>query len=61
MSWLRERVLADDRIDASDLELMRIADSPAEACAIVEAAAPAAREYARRQPRRKVDPRLTRS
>jgi hypothetical protein len=56
LSWLHTRVLADGRIDAADLELFRLADSPAEACAIIAAATPAERAYAREQPRRTAAP-----
>jgi uncharacterized protein (TIGR00730 family) len=52
LAWLREGVLADGRIDDSDLGLMRRAADPEEACAIVAAAERRQVEHARRQPRR---------
>jgi uncharacterized protein (TIGR00730 family) len=52
LDWLRERPLADGRIGAHDLELMRIVEDPSEACAVIEASAERERAYARAQPRR---------
>jgi len=61
LSWLRTRALADGRIDAADLDLVHIAERPADALAIIEAAAPAQLAYAREQPRRTAEPGPTRS
>lgn len=33
--WLRARVLAEHKIDASDLDLVRVTDSPDEACSLL--------------------------
>jgi uncharacterized protein (TIGR00730 family) len=60
LDWLRSDALADQRIDAADLKYLRVSDSPAEICAIVDAAhrhqrgdsAKAAREGARPKPAR---------
>ncbi|HEX4186359.1 MAG TPA: TIGR00730 family Rossman fold protein [Solirubrobacteraceae bacterium] len=52
IEWLRERPLADGRIDAGDLQLMRVTEHPSEACAAIEASARRERAYARAQPRR---------
>jgi uncharacterized protein (TIGR00730 family) len=54
LEWLRSRVLADGRIDAGDLELLQVIRRPVEASAIIDAAAPVQRAYARAQPRRSV-------
>jgi hypothetical protein len=38
LDWLRTRVLSDRRIDAQDLDALRIVEHPQEVCAIVDAA-----------------------
>jgi uncharacterized protein (TIGR00730 family) len=45
LRWLRERALADGRIDAHDLELISLAEDPEEVCAIVDAAHERQRAY----------------
>lgn len=52
IAWLRERALPDGRIDAGDLELLRVAEDPDEVCAIVDAARVHQQAQARRQARR---------
>jgi uncharacterized protein (TIGR00730 family) len=52
LGWLREQVLADGRIDASDLGLIHLAADPGEVCEIVAAAERRQVEHVRRQPRR---------
>jgi uncharacterized protein (TIGR00730 family) len=52
LDWLRKRALADGRIDAADLELLRLIGDPSEALSIVEEACRRQREYAGNQPRR---------
>ncbi|MDQ6810811.1 MAG: TIGR00730 family Rossman fold protein [Actinomycetota bacterium] len=52
IDWLRTRALADGRIDARDLEVLRPARDPAEVCEIVTAAQERQRAYGRQQPRR---------
>jgi uncharacterized protein (TIGR00730 family) len=52
VQWLRARALADDRIDAEDLEVLHQVRRPADVCAIVDAACERQRAYALRQPRR---------
>jgi uncharacterized protein (TIGR00730 family) len=52
VQWLRAGPLADRRIDAADLDFLRIVRRPAEVCAIVDAAQARQRAYAHRQPRR---------
>jgi uncharacterized protein (TIGR00730 family) len=44
LQWLRARALAEGRIDAADLEGLRVVGDPAEVCTIVEAV------YARQRP-----------
>jgi predicted Rossmann-fold nucleotide-binding protein len=56
LGWLRERPLADGRIDAGDLELVRVVERPAEALAVIDASAERERAFARAQPRRTDDP-----
>jgi uncharacterized protein (TIGR00730 family) len=51
-AWLRTQALADGRIAAADLDLVHLVEHPSEACAIIEAATPLERAYAREQPRR---------
>jgi uncharacterized protein (TIGR00730 family) len=57
--WLRARVLADGRIGPEDLELVHLVSDPAEAYAIVDAAQRLQRDFARRQPRRGKDGKLS--
>jgi hypothetical protein len=52
IAWLRERALADGRIGAGDLELLRMAGDADEVCAIVDAARVRQQAQARRQTRR---------
>ena len=56
ISWMRSRALADERIDATDLDVLRVVDDPGEVCAIVDAARTRQREYGRRQRRRSSPP-----
>jgi uncharacterized protein (TIGR00730 family) len=51
IDWLRARLLADRRIDPSDLELMRLIHSPSEAVEIVNAARQAQEAYGHGQSR----------
>jgi uncharacterized protein (TIGR00730 family) len=48
LRWLRERALADGRIEESDLEALHVVTDPAEVAPIVDYAQPAQREDARR-------------
>jgi len=57
IGWLRERALADGRIDPSDLDVLHQVDEPEEVCEIVRAAHARQREYGRRQRRRAAPPR----
>jgi predicted Rossmann-fold nucleotide-binding protein len=50
--WLRERPLADGRIDALDLELFQRVADPHEVCAVVDRARERQREVRRRRPGR---------
>jgi uncharacterized protein (TIGR00730 family) len=52
LEWLRARALANHRIDAADLEVLRVVEQPAEVCAIVDEALERQREQGRRQRRR---------
>ena len=52
LAWLRGPPLANGRIDASDLAMLRTAAAPREVCAIVDAAREHRREFAGRQRRR---------
>jgi uncharacterized protein (TIGR00730 family) len=52
LDWLRGRALADRRIDAEDLDMLRVVGRPEEVCAIVDAAHHRRREHGRRQKRR---------
>jgi uncharacterized protein (TIGR00730 family) len=52
LQWLRDRALADGRIAPTDLELLRLAGSPAEVVAIVQSAHAQQRAYGRARPRR---------
>jgi uncharacterized protein (TIGR00730 family) len=47
LQWLRERALADGRIDAEDLAVMRQVSEPSQVCAIVDAARARQRAYSR--------------
>ena len=46
LAWLRERALADGRIDAGDLERLHVTDRPDEVCEIVARAHRLQREHA---------------
>jgi hypothetical protein len=62
LEWLRTRVLADGRIDASELDLMQPVGAPEEALAIIEEASRLQRAYGLSQPRlRHPDTRETRA
>ncbi len=52
VDWLRERALADGRIDAADLDVLQIVERPPEVRAIVDAAHERQRAYGRSQRRR---------
>ncbi len=52
LEWLRDRALADGRIDPADLEIMRIVERPAEVCTVVDSAHARQRAYARGLQRR---------
>ena len=54
LDWLRARALADGRIDAEDLEGLRIVQQPSEVCAIVDAAHQRQREHESGRRRRTV-------
>jgi uncharacterized protein (TIGR00730 family) len=54
LDWLRTRALADGRIDAKDLAMLRVVREPAEVCEIAGAAHRRQREYGKRQQRRTV-------
>jgi uncharacterized protein (TIGR00730 family) len=56
LDWLRERALADGRVDEHDMALMRRCEDPQEICAIVDAACASQREQAEQLPRRTADP-----
>ena len=51
LEWLRVRALAEGRIDATDLGVLRVVDRPSELCEIVDAAHQRQRAHARRHPR----------
>jgi uncharacterized protein (TIGR00730 family) len=51
IEWLRARALADGRVDGHDLEIIRLAKEPTQACEIIEAAHVRQRAYAKRQRR----------
>jgi uncharacterized protein (TIGR00730 family) len=55
IAWLRDRALADRRIDAGDLELLRVAEDADEVCAIVDAARARQLTQVREQPRRPLE------
>jgi uncharacterized protein (TIGR00730 family) len=52
IDWLRERALADGRIDAADLDALQLIAEPADVCAIVDVAHERQRAYGRHRPRR---------
>ena len=52
LEWLHERALAEGRIDAEDLAVLRVVNRPSEVCEIVDAALRRQREHGRRQKRR---------
>jgi uncharacterized protein (TIGR00730 family) len=52
LAWLRERGLADGRIDAADLDLPHVVGHPSQICAIVDAARERQLADGRRQRRR---------
>jgi uncharacterized protein (TIGR00730 family) len=52
LAWLRARALAQGRIDAGDLDLMRVVEHPSQVCEIVDAAYERQLEYGHRAPRR---------
>jgi uncharacterized protein (TIGR00730 family) len=56
IGWLRDRALADGRIAAGDLDLLRVAEDPDEVCALVDAARVGQQAQAREQPRRRSKP-----
>jgi uncharacterized protein (TIGR00730 family) len=56
VDWLRARPLADGRISGRDLEQIKLAHTPEQACEIVEAARARQRDYGRSTPRRRVAP-----
>ena len=52
LAWLRERALADGRIEEADLAELHRVEHPANICALVDAALERQRAYGHRQPRR---------
>ncbi|HSZ14824.1 MAG TPA: TIGR00730 family Rossman fold protein [Solirubrobacteraceae bacterium] len=56
LAWLRERALAEGRIDPHDLKVMHQVDHPSQVCAIVDAALERQRAYGRDQHRRRTGP-----
>jgi len=52
LAWLRERALADGRIDSGDLGLITLASEPEQVCAVVDAARERQLLYGARQRRR---------
>jgi hypothetical protein len=56
LSWLRERALADGRVDAEDLAVLHTVAQPSEVCAIVDAALARQREEGGRERRRRATP-----
>ena len=53
LDWLRERALADGRIDAADLDGLHLVQHPAEVCEIVDAACKRQQDYGHSQRRRR--------
>jgi len=56
LEWLRERALADGRIDAPDLDSLHLVQHPAEVCEIVDAARKRQQDYGHSQRRRRKPP-----
>ncbi|HET8978998.1 MAG TPA: TIGR00730 family Rossman fold protein [Solirubrobacteraceae bacterium] len=56
LEWLRRRALADGRIDAADVDSLRLAAEPEQVLEIVAAAHRRQREHGRRAHRRRVPP-----
>jgi uncharacterized protein (TIGR00730 family) len=52
LAWLRERALADGRIDAADLDVLHLVERPAQVCDIVDAAYERQRAHGRHIRRR---------
>jgi uncharacterized protein (TIGR00730 family) len=52
LDWLRAQALRDERVDAADLERLRVVNDPAAVRAIVDAAHQRQRAHGRGQPRR---------
>ncbi len=52
LEWLRSRALADGRIDADDLDVLRVVRDPSQICEIVDAARERQRAYGRSRERR---------
>jgi uncharacterized protein (TIGR00730 family) len=52
LDWLRERALANGRIDAADLDLLRVVEEPSQICELVDSAYARQRADGRRQRRR---------
>jgi uncharacterized protein (TIGR00730 family) len=51
IEWLRDRALADGRIDADDLAVLHVVKQPLEVCALADAARRRQRDHVRRQQR----------
>jgi uncharacterized protein (TIGR00730 family) len=51
IEWLRDRALAEGRIDADDLAVLHVVKQPSEVCAIVDAARRRQRDHVGRQKR----------
>lgn len=52
LEWLRGRALAQQRVDSSDLDLLRVVGRPSDVCEIIDAACERQRAHSRRQHRR---------
>jgi uncharacterized protein (TIGR00730 family) len=50
IAWLRARALADGRIDAPDLDVLRVVEHPSQVCGIVDAAYERQRAYGHEAP-----------
>jgi len=59
LQWLRARVLAEQRIDAVDLDVLHVVREPSQVAAIVDAARERQRAYGRAQRRRATAPSRT--
>jgi uncharacterized protein (TIGR00730 family) len=59
LEWLHARALAERRIDAEDLAVLRVVKRPSEVCEIVDAARGRLREHGSRQKRRTTTPAST--